>query len=53
MMALLANGELDVSAIDAQVEWDASRLAEMTTDLAEVYWGNEGVRTYWRRWFAA
>jgi ketosteroid isomerase-like protein len=25
----------------------------MIPDLAEVYWGHEGVRTYWRRWFDA
>jgi ketosteroid isomerase-like protein len=53
MMALLAEGKLDMSAIDAQVEWDASRLTEMIPDLAEVYRGHEGVRTYWRRWFEA
>jgi ketosteroid isomerase-like protein len=32
---------------------DASRLDEMIPDLAEVYRGHEGVRTYWRRWFEA
>jgi ketosteroid isomerase-like protein len=53
MMALLANGELDMSAIDPQVEWDASRLTEMIPDLAEVYRGHEGVRNYWRGWFEA
>jgi ketosteroid isomerase-like protein len=53
MMALLANGELDLSAIAPQVEWDASRLTEMIPDLAEVYRGHEGVRTYWQRWFEA
>ena len=53
MMALLANGELDMSAIDPQVEWDASRLTEMIPDLAEVYRGHEGVRNYWQGWFEA
>ena len=53
MMALLANGELDMSAIDPQVEWDASRLTEMIPDLAEVYRGHEGVRNYWQSWFEA
>lgn len=53
MMALLANGELDMSLIDPEVEWDASRLTDMIPDLAEVYLGHEGVRTYWRRWFEA
>jgi ketosteroid isomerase-like protein len=53
MMALLARGELDMTLIDPQVEWDASRLVDMIPDLAEVYRGHEGVRTYWRRWFEA
>jgi ketosteroid isomerase-like protein len=52
-LALLADGELDMALIDPQVEWDASRLNDMLPDLAEVYSGHEGVRMYWRRWFAA
>jgi len=53
MMAALASGELDLSLIDPDVEWDASRLGEMIPDLADVYHGHEGVRAYWRRWFEA
>jgi ketosteroid isomerase-like protein len=53
IMALLASGELDLALVDPQVEWDASRLGDMIPDLAEVYFGHEGVRTYWRRWFEA
>jgi ketosteroid isomerase-like protein len=34
---------------DAEIEWDASRAP---TD-AGVYYGHEGVRTYWRRWLSA
>jgi ketosteroid isomerase-like protein len=50
-VALLASGDLDFELIDPEIEWDASQLADMIPDLAEVYWGHEGVRTYWRRWF--
>jgi ketosteroid isomerase-like protein len=52
-IALLASGDLDFSLVDPDIEWDASRLSELIPDLAEVYWGHEGVRTYWRRWFEA
>jgi ketosteroid isomerase-like protein len=34
---------------DPEIEWDASRSAELITDLGGVYRGHEGVRTYWRR----
>ena len=53
MMAALIDGELDLELADPQIEWDASRLTEMLPDLAEIYRGHEGVRTYWRRWFGA
>jgi len=53
MMAALVDGELDLELADPQIEWDASRLTEMLPDLAEIYRGHEGVRTYWRRWFGA
>src|SRR5436190_23339347 len=52
-MALRASGELDLGWVDPEIEWDASRLDELIPDLAGVYWGHEGVRTYWRRWFEA
>ena len=52
-IALLASGDLDLSAVDPDIEWDASRLADMIPDLAEVYRGHDGVRTYWRRWLDA
>jgi ketosteroid isomerase-like protein len=52
-MAGVASGDLDLGWVDPDVEWDASRLGEMIPDLAEVYRGHEGVRTYWRRWFDA
>ena len=53
VLAALANGDLDFQLIDANVEWDASRAADLVPDLAGVYWGHEGMRTYWRRWFDA
>jgi ketosteroid isomerase-like protein len=50
---LLARGELDFGLIDPDVEWDASGINDMVPDLAGVYRGHEGVRTYWRRWCEA
>ena len=52
-MEVVASGELDLSWVDPEVEWDASRLVEMIPDLAGLYRGHDGVRTYWRRWFDA
>jgi ketosteroid isomerase-like protein len=52
-IALLASGDLDLSLVDPDVEWDASQISELVPDLAEIYHGHEGVRTYWRRWMEA
>ncbi len=52
-IALLASGDLDLSVVDPDIEWDASRLADLIPDLAEVYHGHDGVRMYWRRWLDA
>jgi ketosteroid isomerase-like protein len=50
----LAHGDMDAIALIApDVEWDATGFKDVVPDLAEVYWGHEGVRTYWRRWLAA
>lgn len=38
---------------DSEIEWDASGTSEATPDLAGVYRGHDGVRTYWRRWLSA
>ena len=38
---------------DSEIEWDASRCAEVIPDLAGVYRGHERVRAYWRRWLSA
>jgi ketosteroid isomerase-like protein len=44
-------GTLDF--VDPDVEWDATRLSETIPDVAGVYRGHDGVRTYWRRWLSA
>jgi ketosteroid isomerase-like protein len=39
---------------DPEIEWDASQIGTMgLDDLAGVYHGHDGVRTYWRRWLQA
>jgi ketosteroid isomerase-like protein len=39
---------------DPEIEWDATHLqAAGFDDLAGVYRGHDGVRTYWRRWLQA
>ena len=49
----LARGEFDFSFIDAELEWDATGMRDVVPDLADVYWGHEGFRRYWRRWLEA
>src|SRR6476646_6795134 len=49
----LARGEFDFSFIDAELEWDATGMMDVVPDLADVYWGHEGFRSYWRRWLEA
>jgi ketosteroid isomerase-like protein len=41
------------NVFDANVEWDGTRLAESVPDIAGVYRGHDGVRTFWRRWLSA
>ncbi len=38
---------------DPEIEWDASAWADTNPDIAGVYHGHEGVRTYWRNWLSA
>jgi ketosteroid isomerase-like protein len=38
---------------DANIEWDASAGEELNADLAGIYHGHAGVRTYWRNWLSA
>jgi SnoaL-like protein len=41
----------DEDLYDPQIEWDASEVPVL--DISGVYRGIEGVREYWRQWFAA
>jgi ketosteroid isomerase-like protein len=52
-IARLAHGELDFTFIDPEIEWDSQGARDLVPDLADVYWGHDGVRTYWRRWLQA
>jgi ketosteroid isomerase-like protein len=45
--------ERSFDALDPEVEWDASRLAEVVPDIAGVFRGHDGVRAFWRRWLTA
>jgi ketosteroid isomerase-like protein len=38
---------------DPEIEWEASQLEGVAPDLAGVYRGHDGVRTFWRRWLSA
>src|SRR5689334_17068624 len=38
---------------DPEIVWDATEMSEWIPDLAGIYHGHEGVRTYWRRWLSA
>jgi ketosteroid isomerase-like protein len=38
---------------DPEIEFDATEVRETIPDLAGVYHGHDGVRTYWRRWLSA
>lgn len=37
----------------ADIEWDASEVVGLPSDVAGVFHGHDGVRTYWRRWLSA
>jgi ketosteroid isomerase-like protein len=41
----------DEALLDPEIEWDASEVPVL--DIGGVYHGIEGVRQYWRQWFAA
>jgi ketosteroid isomerase-like protein len=38
---------------DPEIEWDASEGAAINPDIAGVYHGHDGVRTYWGLWLSA
>src|SRR6476469_5336804 len=52
-VAALASGDFDFAVLDPEIEWDASQARDLVPDLADIYRGHEGVRTYWRRWLEA
>jgi ketosteroid isomerase-like protein len=45
--------ERSFDPLDPEVEWDASRLADVVPDIAGVFQGHDGVRDFWRRWLTA
>src|SRR6476661_3201304 len=49
----VARGDFDFTFLDPEIEWDATGARDVVPDLADAYFGHEGVRTYWRRWYAA
>jgi len=50
----LGRGDVDFHPyFDPKIEWDSTGTRSLVPDLADVYWGHEGVRAYWRRWLAA
>ena len=38
---------------DPDIEWDASRIADVIPGAARIYRGHAGVRSYWRDWLSA
>ncbi len=41
------------AAYDPEIEWHIGAVAASMADLDPVYHGHEGVRAFWRQWFAA
>jgi ketosteroid isomerase-like protein len=41
------------AAYDPEIEWSIARVMAPAADLEPVYHGHEGVRAFWRGWFAA
>jgi ketosteroid isomerase-like protein len=38
---------------DPEIEWHLSPVFAQASDFDPVYYGHEGVRTFWRQWFSA
>jgi ketosteroid isomerase-like protein len=52
----IARGDIDLSSIDPEIEVDATEARGVfgdVPDVADVYRGSEGFRTFWRRWYEA
>src|SRR5262245_50520105 len=45
--------ERSFDALDPEVEWDTSRMADVVPDIADVFRGHDGVRAFWRKWLTA
>jgi ketosteroid isomerase-like protein len=45
--------ESTLEHVAEDVEWDATHVSDVIPDIAGIYHGHEGVRTYWRRWLSA
>jgi uncharacterized protein len=41
------------AAYDPGIEWHIARVGAPVGDMEPVYYGHEGVRAFWRKWFAA
>jgi glycerophosphoryl diester phosphodiesterase len=48
-----ANFDAVFAAYDPQIEWHVARVTPSASDFEPVYQGQEGVRAFWRTWFAA
>jgi ketosteroid isomerase-like protein len=38
---------------DPAIEWDSTRMGALIPDIAGVFHGHAGVRTFWRRWLSS
>ena len=41
------------AAYDPEIEWHVGRVAAEASDFEPVYHGHDGIRAFWRVWFAA
>jgi ketosteroid isomerase-like protein len=48
-------GDFDAvfAGYDSEIEWHLSPVFARVSDFESVYYGHEGVRAFWRTWFAA
>ena len=47
------DAEAVLSAYDSEVEWDMSHFPLGTLSRSPVYWGHEGLRSWFREWYDA
>ena len=55
VIAAHERGDFDgvFAAYDPAIEWHISRVEAPASDFDPVYHGHDGVRAFWRQWFAA